>query len=97
MQYHILGIVRFVICLLSMIGGIVVMAKTDSHIFRIMAAGGAALTIWYNEDIGRMTYLLIGSTLEALIASCGVVFVVSLLVVLAALPIIIVVGSFIKP
>ena len=47
--------------------GIVLMVKADdNNIMRRLAVAFAAFLVYCNEQIGVMTYLLIGSTLETL-------------------------------
>jgi len=64
MEQNIIEIVRFAVCILV---AIVLMVKADdNNIMRRLAVAFAAFLVYCNEQIGVMTYLLIGSTLETL-------------------------------
>lgn len=92
MEAHIINIVRFETCLLVLITAIVAMLKAnDNNAMRRLSAALAAVIIYFNEQIGSMVYLTIGSTIEALIATAGVGFVIILVVVVMLLPFIIVI------
>lgn len=92
MEYHIIEIVRFAVCILSLAGGLVVMIKSgDRNALRRITALLSIGLIYFNEQIGQLVYLALGSTIETLIASLGVVFVISLTAVIALFPIIAVV------
>lgn len=72
MEQHIIEIVRFAVCNMAILVAIVLMIKADdNNIMRRLAVAFAALLVYFNEQIGVMTYLLIGSTLETLIAAMG--------------------------
>lgn len=90
MEAHIINIVRFETCLTVLITAIVAMLKAnDNNAMRRLSAALAAVIIYFNEQIGSMVYLTIGSTIEALIATAGVGFVIILVVVVMLLPFII--------
>ena len=87
MEAHIISIVRFMVCSLSLITAIVAMLKAnDNNAMRRLSAVLAAVLIYFNEQIGSMAYLTIGSTIEAFMATAGVGFVITLLVVAMMLP-----------
>ena len=89
MEQHIIEIVRFAVCSLAILVAIVLMVKADdNNIMRRLAVAFAALLVYCNEQIGVMTYLLIGSTLETLMAAMGVTFVIVLAVVIMILPLV---------
>lgn len=89
MEEHIIEIVRFLVCLSSVVAAVVVMIKVDdSDMARRLAAGLAAGVVLINRQIGALVYLLLGSILETLIAAMGVVFVIVLLAVIAIFPLI---------
>lgn len=89
MEQHIIEIVRFAVCIVAILAAIVLMIKADdNNIMRRLAAAFAALLVYFNEQIGVMTYLLIGSTLETLIATMGVTFVIIIAVVIMILPVV---------
>lgn len=89
MEQHIIEIVRFAVCILAILVAIVLMVKADdNNIMRRLAVAFAALLVYCNEHIGVMTYLLIGSTLETLMAAMGVTFVIVLAVVIMILPLV---------
>ena len=68
MEQNIIEIVRFAVCILAILVAIVLMVKADdNNIMRRLAVAFAAFLVYCNEQIGVMTYLLIGSTLETLI------------------------------
>lgn len=89
MEQHIIEIVRFAVCIMAILVAIVLMIKADNNnIMRRLAVAFAALLVYCNEQIGMMTYLLIGSTLETLMAVMGVTFVIVLAVVIMVLPLV---------
>lgn len=88
MEMHIIDIVRFATCILSFIIAIVAMIKADdNNAMRRLSALLAGVLIFFNEQIGSMVYLLIGSSIELLIATAGVGFVIVLTAVIMVLPI----------
>lgn len=89
MEQHIIEIVRFAVCIMAILVAIVLMVKADdNNIMRRLAVVFAVLLVYCNEQIGVMTYLLIGSTLETLMAAMGVTFVIVLAVVIMILPLV---------
>lgn len=87
MEQYIIEIVRFAVCIMAILAAIVLMIKADdNNIMRRLAVAFAALLVYFNEQIGVITYLLIGSTLETLIAAMGVTFVIIMAVVIMILP-----------
>lgn len=89
MEQHIIEIVRFAVCIMAILVAIILMIKADdNNIMRRLAVVFAALLVYCNEQIGMMTYLLIGSTLETLMAAMGVTFVIILAVVIMVLPLV---------
>lgn len=89
MEAHIISIVRFMVCFLSLSTAIVAMLKADdNNAMRRLSAVLAAVLIYFNEQIGSMAYLTIGSTIEALITSAGVGFVLILAVTVMIFPIV---------
>lgn len=89
MEQHIIEIVRFAVCIMAILVASVLMVKADdNNIMRRLAVVFAALLVYFNEQIGVMTYLLIGSTLETLMAAMGVTFVIILAVVIMILPLV---------
>ena len=92
MEDHIINIVRFAVCLLSLIAAVVAMMKADdNNAMRRLSAVLAAVLIFFNEQIGSMAYLMIGSTIETLLATAGIGFVLTFAVVLMFFPIIIII------
>lgn len=62
MEAHIIDIVRFATCLLTLIIAVVAMIKADdNNAMRRLSAVLAAVIVYFNEQIGLMVYLLIGS------------------------------------
>lgn len=89
MEQHIIEIVRFAVCIVAILAAIVLMIKADdNNIMRRLAVAFAVLLVYFNEQIGVMTYLLIGSTLETLIATMGVTFVIIIAGVIMILPVV---------
>ena len=83
MEQHIIEIVRFAVCIIAILVAILLMVKADdNNIMRRLAVAFAVLLVYFNKQIGVMTYLLIGSTLETLMAAMGVTFVIVLAVVI---------------
>lgn len=96
MEAHIISVVRFAVCLLTLIIAAAAMFKADdNNAMRRLSAALAAMIIFFNEQIGEMVYLMVGSTIEALAATAGLGFVLALLVVIMLLPFIIVLRKFI--
>lgn len=92
MEEHIINIVRFAVCLLSLITAIVAMMKADdNNAMRRLSAILAGVLIFFNAQIGSLAYLTIGSTIETLLATAGVGFVLTFAVVVMIFPIIIIV------
>ena len=89
MEAHILSIIRFSLYTLCAIGGVLIMIKADDRAaLRRITAVCSAVMVWFNEPLGTGVYLLLGSTLEALIAGMGVIFVLILIAVIVLLPVI---------
>lgn len=89
MEARIMNIVRFATCMLALIIAVIAMIKADdNNAMRRLAAVLGAVLIYFNELIGAMVYLLIGSTIETLIAVSGVGLVLILAVVIMFLPLI---------
>lgn len=89
MEAHIIEIVRFTVCIIAVMVAILFMVKADdNNIMRRISVSLAVLLIYFNEQIGAMIYLLIGSTLESLIAVMGVLFVVTLAMVVMIFPLV---------
>lgn len=89
MEVHIINIVRFAVCMLALIIAVTAMIKADeNNAIRRLSAMLAAVLIYFNEVIGSMVYLLIGSAIETLIAAAGVGFVLVLAIVIMLLPLI---------
>lgn len=92
MEAHIISIVRFMVCFLSLSAAIVAMLKADdNNAMRRLSAVLAAVLIYFNEQIGSMAYLTVVSTLEAAAATASVGFIIAGLVVLMLLPFILVI------
>ena len=90
MEDHIINIVRFAVCLLSLIISIVLMIKADdNNAMRRLVAILTAIIVFFNEQIGEGVYLILISTIETLLALSGVGFILLAAVVVMLLPIII--------
>lgn len=89
MEMHIIEIVRFVVCIMSVFVAILLMVKADDNTaMRRMSLILAVILIFFNKQIGCMTYLLIGSTVETLITVMGLTFVLIIGLVIMLFPII---------
>ena len=89
MEGHIIEIVRFAVCIISILIAVILMLKADdNNAMRRLAVAFSVLLIYFNEQIGVMVYLLIGSAIETLIAAMGVTFVVILGVVIMIFPLV---------
>lgn len=73
MEAHIIHIMRFGICMLTMIISVPVMIRTGSPIIRRLIAGLAAVLIFFNEAAGAAAYLIVCSLFEmaAVIVAAG--------------------------
>lgn len=89
MEAHIISIIRFALYMTALIGGVILMVKADDRAaLRRITAVAAAAAVYFNEVLGAGAYLLIGSTLETLVAGMGVLFVLILIAVIVLLPVI---------
>lgn len=89
MQEHLILIVRYITCVVLTLLALVVIFKVgDNHLARLLMAALAAVLVYFNEEIGSVAYLMIGSTVEAMVATMGVLFVLILAAVLCLFPII---------
>lgn len=89
MEAHILEIIRFAVCLLSVVLALILMIRAqDNSILRRLSAIAAAAVIYFNEAIGSAVYLVLGSVIETLIAVMGMGFVLVLGIVIMLLPVI---------
>lgn len=97
LQTRIVAIIRFAVCFLSLVIGIVVMLRADdNNALRRLTCALSALVIYFNAEIGSAVYLLIGSILETIMAVMGVGFALCLGLVIMLLPIILVL-HYLKP
>ena len=89
METRLLDIVRFAVCLLSVLASIAGMVRAgDRPALRRLAAGAGAGVLLFNRQIGALLYLLLGSLLESLAAVTGVALILVVLAVLVLLPVI---------
>lgn len=97
MELHLVGIFRFIVCMLALVAGIVVIlrAPSENHLLRLLAGVGCGLLIWFNEIMGSYLYLTIGATVEALIASFGLALVLTVGLAIVAMPIVLLLRLFI--
>ncbi len=87
MEEHIIEVVRYGVCVTSLIVAVIAMIKADdNHAMRRLSALLAAVLIYFNEEIGHITYLAIGSTIELLITLMGVGFVLIAGIIIMLLP-----------
>lgn len=89
MEVHIIEIVRFAVCIISILAAVILMIKADdNNAMRRLVVAFSVLLVYFNEQIGVMGYLLIGSTIETLIAAMGVTFVIILAAVVMLFPLV---------
>lgn len=89
MEVHIIEIVRFAVCIISILAAVILMIKADdNNAMRRLVAAFSVLLVYFNKQIGVMGYLLIGSTIETLIAAMGVTFVIILAAVVMLFPLV---------
>lgn len=89
MEAHIINIFRFAVCMLSLVAGIACVIKAaDNDAFRRLSIVLAAVVVYFNMEIGKKLYLMVGSTIELLVATAGIGFVVVLLAVITFMPLI---------
>ncbi|MDO4324663.1 MAG: hypothetical protein Q4E24_01295 [bacterium] len=89
MEMHIMEIVRFALYMATISVSLVFMIKADDNNFmRRFSLGGGVLLVYFNEQIGNTIYLVMGSTLETLIAAMGVLFVLILAAIITIFPLI---------
>lgn len=90
MEEHIIEVVRYGVCVTTLIISIIAMIKADdNNAMRRLSALLAAVLIYFNKDIGQFTYLAIGSFIELWITAVGVGFVFVAGIVVMALPVIV--------
>ena len=88
MEEHIINVVRYGVCISTLIISVIAMLKADdNHAMRRLSAALGAVLIYFNEEIGRITYLLIGSFIEFCITLMGVGFVLIAGLVIMFLPV----------
>lgn len=89
MEAHIIEILRFIVYIVAILIAVALMIKAgDNNAMRRLSVAFAVLLVYFNEQISIMTYLIIGSILETLMAVLGVIFVVILAVTVMVLPLI---------
>ena len=92
MEEHLIEIICYAICVLCLVGAIAVMVKAeDNDLLRRITPVVAAIPIYFNYHIGNAIYLLIGATLETLLAAMGVGFVLIFGLVIMLLPILLII------
>jgi hypothetical protein len=84
MEAHIINIMRFGICILTLAVSVRVMIRTASPKIRRLTAVLAAVLIFFNEKAGEAAYLIFGSLLEmtAAVVALGFVLVAGIMIVL---------------
>lgn len=88
MEMHIIEIVRFAVSIMSVLAAILLMIRADNDTaMRRLTVVLAAVLIFFNKQIGCMIYLLIGSTLESIIAVMGLTFILIVGLVIMLFPI----------
>ena len=88
MEMHIIEIVRFAVSIMSVLAAILLMIRADDDTaMRRLTVVLAAVLIFFNKQIGYMIYLLIGSTLESIMAVMGLTFILIVGLVIMLFPI----------
>ena len=84
MEAHIINIMRFGICILTLAVSIRAMIRTASPKIRRLTAVLAAVLIFFNEKAGEAAYLVFGSLLEmtAAVVALGFVLVAGIMIML---------------
>ena len=81
---HIINIMRFGICILTLAVSVRAMIRTASPKIRRLTAVLAAVLIFFNEKAGEAAYLVFGSLLEmtAAVVALGFVLVAGIMIML---------------
>lgn len=88
MDAHLIDIVRYFICIWCIVIAIVIMVRADDNGFvRRITPVVFLLPVLFNRTIGAAVYLVIGSTLETILATAGVGFVLVGAVVFIVFPV----------
>ena len=84
MEAHIINIMRFGICILTLAVSVRAMIRTASPKIRRLTAVLAAVLIFFNEKAGEAAYLVFGSLLEmtAAVVALGFVLVAGIMIML---------------
>ena len=84
MEAHIINIMRFGICILTLAVSIRAMIRTASPKIRRLTAVLAAVLIFFNEKAGEAAYLVFGSLLEmtAAVVALGFVLIAGIMIML---------------
>ncbi len=91
MEAHLIDIIRFVICMLSLVTAAAVMIRADdNNVLRRIAPVTAAVPICFNMQIGEVVYQILCAILEAFLASMGLLFIVLAGFAVAIAPVIII-------
>jgi len=88
MDAHLIEIVRYFICIWCIIIAIVIMVRADDNGFvRRITPLVFLVPVIFNREIGSAVYLVIGSTLETILATAGIGFVLVGAVVIIVFPV----------
>lgn len=88
MEEHIIEIVRFGVCGVILIIGLILMYKADdNHAMRRLSALLSAVMIYFNNEIGHLVYLVIGALIELWFSLMGLGFILICGVVVMILPV----------
>ena len=84
MEAHIINIMRFGICILTLAVSVRAMIRTASPKIRRLTAVLAAVLIFFNEKAGEAAYLIFGSLLEmtAAVVALGFVLIAGIMIML---------------
>lgn len=89
MERHIIDILCFATCTLSLIVAVIAMVKADDNdAVRRFTAILAAVFIYFNEKIGFVSYLFLASLMECTLTVAGIGFILVLVAVIMLLPLI---------
>jgi hypothetical protein len=87
MEAHIINILRFGICMLTLVIAVSTMTRTKSAKLRRLTALLAAALIFFNERAGAAAYLIFGSLLEMTAAIIALGFVLAAGIMIMLLPV----------
>lgn len=89
LEMRLIAIVRFAVCMLSLLFGIIVTLRSDDNrLLRYVSCALSAGLIYFSEKIGVWVYLTLGAAIETILAIMGVGFTLCLGAVIMLVPLI---------